>query len=109
MKIEVRTIVTYTYDIPEAEEQKLIELIKNNPEDYKYMSDEDRVALEFEKLYTETDENLEIFNNDRTIESDFMTDEFLYSEFNDVGAEDWIDNNGLRTVVDSEMYINAKE
>lgn len=101
MKIEVRAMVTYTYDVPEMEEHKLIELIKNNPEDYKYMSDEERIALAFEKLYTETDENLELFNNNRTVESDFITNEFLYSEFNDIDAENWIDDNGLRDTVES--------
>ena len=109
MKIEVRATVTYTYDLPETEEQKLIELIKNNPEDYRYMLDEDRVALAFERLYTDTDENLELYNNNRTVESDFVTDEFSYSEFNDIDAEDWIDNNGLRDIVDSEMYMDRRE
>jgi hypothetical protein len=66
------------------------------------MTDKQKVAHAFEMLYTSND--TELYENDRTTMSDFRTNEFLYSEFNNIDAEDWLDNNKLRP----EMYMEHK-
>lgn len=103
MKIEVKATVTYTYELSDKEEEKLARIIRNIPDEFRYMTDNQKVAHAFEMLYASND--TELYENDRTTMSDFRTDEFLYSEFNDIDAEDWLDNNKLRP----EMYMNRRE
>ena len=102
MNIEVVATTTYTYELTPDEEQKVKEMIKNNPKAFQYMEDDEIIANAVCRLWLNGE--LSIFENDgRTVESDCSVNDFSFSEFNDIDSEDWIDNNELR------KFINESE
>ena len=99
LNIEVVATTTYTYELTSDEEQKVKEMIKNNPKAFQYMEDDEIIANAVGRLWLNGE--LSIFENDgRTVESDCSVDDFSFSEFNDIDSEDWIDNNDLRKFID---------
>lgn len=101
LNIEVVATTTYTYELTPDEEQKVKEMIKNNPKEFQYMADDEIIANAVGKLYSNGE--LSIFENDgRTVESDCSVYDFNFSEFNDTDSEDWIDNNGLREIIEGD-------
>ena len=101
LNIEVVTTTTYTYELTPDEEQMVKEMIKNNPKEFQYTTDDETIANAVGQLWLEG--KLSIFENDgRTAESDCSVDEFNFSEFNDESSTDWIDNNDLRKIVDGD-------
>lgn len=99
LNIEVVATTTYTYELTSDEEQKVKEMIKNNPKAFQYMEDDEIIANAVGRLWLNGE--LSIFENDgRTVDSDCSVDDFSFSEFNDIDSEDWIDNNELRKFID---------
>lgn len=98
MKIEVKATAIYTYELTPDEEQAVKELIKNNPEDFRFMTDDEVIANAVERLWENY--QLSLYEDNRTAETEVITDEFSISEFNDIDLEDWIDNNGLRELIE---------
>ena len=93
LKIQAVATVYYTYELTEEEEQAIRNIIKENPDEFSCMPADKKIALAYEKLYEEDDSGIcHLYDEGRTTESDSSTEEFNYSEFNDVSAEEWLDN-----------------
>ena len=75
------------YDLTDEEEKKVVDYIKENPDEFEFMDKEEAIAKAVEILY----ENDEINLYDSATESDFSTDEIKWSEFEDRTAEEILD------------------
>lgn len=91
LKIEAIATTWYTYELTEEEENAVKKLIEENEDGkYDYMSEEEKIVKAFSKLYNDGKTNL--YQNSNTVESDFNTESFGYSEFNECNAEEWLEN-----------------
>lgn len=84
IKVEAVATVYYTCCLSDEDEKKVLDYIKENPDDFEYMSDEEKIIKAIEKLYEDTEVNV----YDDSVESDFSTEEFRWSEFEDRTAEE---------------------
>lgn len=83
-KIEAVATVYYTCWLSDEDSQKVIDYIKGNPEEFEFMTDKDKIIKAVEKLYEED----EISPYDSSNESDFSTEEFRWSEFEERSAKE---------------------
>lgn len=89
LKIETVATTWYTYELNEDEENKIRNMIKENKDGkFDYCSEEESIIKAFEMLYG--DGETQLYQDDNTVESDFNTDEFKFSEFNECNAEEWL-------------------
>lgn len=89
MKIEAIATIWYTYELTEEEEKEIRKIIEENENgEFDYGIDEDHIIKAFEILHDTKGTNL--YQDDNTVESDFCTDKYKYSEFNECRAEEWI-------------------
>lgn len=77
LKIEAEAIVNYTCILSDKEEQKVVDYIKNNPEEFQFMSSKKAIAHAVEILW----ENDEIDLYEESTESDFSTNDIKWSKF----------------------------
>ncbi len=84
LKVEAVATVTYTCELSDEDEKKVIKYIKNNPDEFKFMTDEESILAAVDILYN--DGKLDLY--DDSVESDFSTEEINWSEFEDKSAEE---------------------
>lgn len=77
LKIEAVVTTWFTCNLTDEEEKKVVDYIKENPDEFEFMNKKAAIAKAVEILY----ENDEINLYDNAIESDFSTDEIKWSEF----------------------------
>jgi len=70
--------------LSDEDSQKVIDYIKENPEKFEFMTDKEKIIKVIEELYEEN----EISPYDSSDESDFSTEEFRWSEFEERTAEE---------------------
>ena len=87
LKIEAVATTWFTCNLTDEEEKKVVDYIKENPDEFEFMGKENAIAKAVEILY----ENDEINLYDSATESDFLTDEVKLSEFEERTAEEIID------------------
>ncbi len=89
LKIEAVATTWYTYELSEDEEKEVRKIIEENKNgEFDYGTDEENIIKAFEILHESKGTNL--YQDDNTVESDFCTNEYKYSEFNECGASEWI-------------------
>ena len=77
LKVQAVATVYYTCTLSNEEEKKVIDYIKENPEEFEFMDRKNAIAKAVQKLWCYD----EIKLYDSSVESDFMTDEINWSEF----------------------------
>lgn len=83
-KIEAVATVYYTCCLSEEDSQKVINYIKENPEKFGFMSDENKIIRAVSILSSDCE--IELY--DYAVESDFNTDEIRWSEFEERTAKE---------------------
>lgn len=84
LKVEVVAKVTYTCNLSYKDEKKVIKYIKDNPDEFEFMTNEKSILSAVEFLYN----NGELDLYDDSVESDFSTEEIIWSEFEDKSAKE---------------------
>lgn len=82
-KIEAVATAHYTCWLSDEDSKKVIEYIKENPEEFEFMTDKEKILKAVEELYEEG----EISPYDSSNENDFSIEEFRWSEFEERTAE----------------------
>lgn len=83
-KIEAVATVHYTCWLSDEDGQKVLDYIKDNSEEFEFMTDEEKIVKAVQDLY----EDDEISPYDSSDESDFSTEEFRWSEFEKKTAQE---------------------
>ena len=84
LKIEAIARVCYTCELSDEDEKMVIKYIKDNPDEFKYMTDKESILAAVDILYN--DSKLDLYND--SVESDFSTEEINWSEFEDKSAKE---------------------
>ena len=84
LKVEVVGTIYYTCELSDEYEEKVINYIKDNPEEFEFMTEEKSILAAVDILYN--DGEIELYDN--TTESDYHTEEINWSEFEDRSAEE---------------------
>ena len=84
LKIEAVARVCYTCELSDENEKMVIKYIKDNPDEFKYMTDKESILAAVNILYN--DGQLDLY--DDSVESDFSTEEINWSEFEDKSAKE---------------------
>ena len=77
LKIEAVARVCYTCELSDENEKMVIKYIKDNLDEFKYMTDKESILAAVDILYN--DSKLDLYND--SVESDFSTEEINWSEF----------------------------
>lgn len=88
LKIEAVGTVYYTCELSDEDEKKVVNYIKDNPEDFEFMNEKESIAAAVRILY----DNSEIELYDDAIESDYSTEEIRWSEFEERSVEEILRN-----------------
>lgn len=83
LKVEAVGTIYYTCELSDEDEEKVVRYIKDNPEEFDYM-DEDTIMEAVRILWDKGE--IELYEN--ATESDYMTDEINWSEFEDRSPEE---------------------
>lgn len=83
-KIEAVATVHYTCWLSDEDSKKVIEYIKENQEEFEFTTDKEKILKAVKELYEED----EISPYDSSDESDFSTEEFQWSEFEERTAKE---------------------
>lgn len=83
-KIEAIATVYYTCSLSEEDSQKVIDYIKENPEEFEFMDDKEKIVKAVEILSSDCE--IDIY--DDCIDSDFNTDQIRWSEFEERTAKE---------------------
>ena len=83
-KVEAVATVYYTCTLSNEDGKKVLDYIKQNPDEFEFMQDEEKITKAVKMLYGEDEIDLYQFSN----ESDFSTEEIRWSEFEDRTAEE---------------------
>jgi len=83
-KVKAVATVYCTCLLSDDDGQKVLDYIKENPEEFEFMTDKNKILKAVEKLYQDSEVNV----YDDSIESDFLTEEFRWSEFEDRTPEE---------------------
>lgn len=84
LKVEVVGTIYYTCELSDEDEEKVINYIKDSPEEFEFMTEEESIVAAVDILYN----NSEIELYDNATESDYHTEEINWSEFEDRSAEE---------------------
>lgn len=84
LKIETIATVTCTCELSDEEERQIIQYIKDNPNRFEFMDEEEQIILAINVLYNEN--KLDLY--DTYVESDFCTEEVRWSEFESRSAQE---------------------
>ena len=84
MKVEAVATVYYTCSLSDEDSQKVLDYIKDNPEEFEFMSDKEKIVKAAEMLYEE--DEIDLYQCSE--ESDFSTEEIRWSEFEERTAEE---------------------
>jgi len=83
-KVEAVATVYYTCTLSEEDGKKVLDYIKENPEEFEFIPDEEKITKAAEMLYAE--DEIDLYQS--SDESDFSTEEIRWSEFEDRTAEE---------------------
>lgn len=83
-KIEAVATVYYTCSLSDEDSQKVIDYIKENPQEFELMDDKEKIVKAVEILSSDCE--IDIY--DDCIDSDFNTDQIRWSEFEERTAEE---------------------
>lgn len=83
LKVEVIGRICYTCELSDEDEKKVINYIKDNPEEFEFMDGEEAITSAINILYG--DSKIELYKN--AIESDYSTEEINWSEFEERSAD----------------------
>lgn len=92
-KVEAVATVYYTCSLSDEDGQKVLNYIKENPEEFEFMLVKEKIIKAVEKLY----DNSEINIYDDSVESDFTTEKIIWSEFEERTAEEILEEAGIST------------
>ena len=84
LKVEVVGRIYYTCELSNEDEKKVINYIKDNPEEFEFMDNEKAIILAVSLLYE--DGKIELYKN--AIESDYSTEKIDWSEFEERSADE---------------------
>ncbi len=84
LKVEVVGTIYYTCELSDEDEEKVINYIKDNPEEFEFMDNKESIVAAVDILYN--DNKIELYDN--VIESDYSTGYIDWSEFEDRSAEE---------------------
>ena len=84
LKIEAVATVTYSCELSDEDEEKVVKYIKDNPDEFEFMTDKESILAAVNILYN--DSKLDLY--DDYVESDFSTEEINWSEFEDKSAKE---------------------
>ena len=84
LKIEAVGRIYYTCELSDEDEKKVINYIKDNPEEFEFMDSENAIILAVGLLYE--DGKIELYKN--AIESDYLTEKIDWSEFEERSADE---------------------
>lgn len=84
LKVEAVGTIYYTCELSDEDEEKIVRYIKDNPEEFQYLYEEE-VILEAVRILWDKGE-IELYDN--AIESDYSTEEINWSEFEDRTPEE---------------------
>lgn len=87
LKIEAVATTWFTCNLTSEEEKKVVDYIKENPDEFEFMNKEDAIAKAVEILYENDEINLYV----NATEIDFSTEEIKWSEFEERTAEEILD------------------
>lgn len=90
-KVEAVATVYYTCSLSDEDGQKVLDYIKENPEEFRFMSDRKKILKAVEILSSDCE--IELY--DDSTESDFSTEEIRWSEFEDRTAEEILEQGGI--------------
>lgn len=88
LKVEVVGTIHYTCELSDEDEEKVVNYIKNNPEEFEFMTEEESILAAVDILYN--DSEIELYDN--ATESDYHTEEINWSEFEERSAEKILSN-----------------
>lgn len=84
LKVEAVGTIHYTCTLSDEDEEKVVKYIKDNPEEFEFMLDEEAIVAAVNILYG--DSEIELYDN--AIESDYLTEEINWSEFEERSADE---------------------
>ena len=84
LKVEVIGTIHYTCELCDVDEAKVVNYIKNNPEEFEFMTERESISAAVDILYNDCE--IDLYDN--AIESDYHTEEINWSEFEDRSAEE---------------------
>ena len=84
LKVEVVGRICYTCELSDEDEEKVINYIKDNPEEFEFMTKEQSIVAAVHILYYDSEIDL----YDDATESDYSTEEINWSEFEERSAEE---------------------
>lgn len=90
-KVEAVATVYYTCSLSDEDGQKVLDYIRENPEEFRFMSDEKKILKAVKLLHRDC--KIELYND--STESDFITEEIRWSEFEDRTAEEILEQGGI--------------
>ena len=88
MLVEAVGTIYYTCELSDEDEEKVVNYIKDNPDEFKYMDAEDAIIEAIRILW----ENNEIDLYSSSTESDYSTEEINWSEFEERSAEEILES-----------------
>lgn len=88
LKVEAVGTIYYTCELSDEEEKKVIDYIKDNPEDFEFMNSKQAIVAAVDILYR--DSEIELYSD--AIEGDYSTEEIRWSEFEKRSAEEILNN-----------------
>lgn len=83
-KIEAVATVYYTCCLSEEDGQKVLDYIKENPEEFRFMTDKKKITKAVEDLHQKC--KIDLYQD--FVESDSSTEEIRWSEFEERTAEE---------------------
>ena len=89
IKVEVVGTIYYTCKLSDEDEKKVVNYIKDNPEEFEFMDNEEAITTAVNILYG--DSEIDLYDN--ATESDYITEEINWSEFEERSAEEILNIN----------------
>lgn len=84
LKMEAIASVYYTCTLSDEDEQKILQVIQDNPEEFEFMSDKEKILRAASILYTKCE--IDLYKD--AVESDFSTEELNWSEYEERQPEE---------------------
>lgn len=84
LKVEVIGRICYTCELSDEDEAKVVNYIKDNPEEFEFMTEEKSIIAAVDILYNDSEIDL----YDDAVESDYSTEEINWSEFEERSADE---------------------
>lgn len=90
MNIEVVARVTYTVHLTDEDIDKVKKFLKEHEDNLPSFYDEDNICYAVSSLYAEGE--ISLYDTGKATESDFSTEEFYWSEFEDKSPEEILES-----------------